>query len=90
MTFKQKLLFIVEMSTDIEYFKTLWLLYVKTKFDTRIERSAPSALCFVWISVQIAHIYLCSLNLLVFITDVKLIYSAVRVESINTGLVISP
>jgi len=40
--------------------------------------------CFVWISEITANLALQSIKRLIFITDVKSVYSAVRTESLYT------
>jgi len=40
-------------------------------------------MCFVWISEQTAFIALYNINLLVFITEMKSVYNAVRTGSLN-------
>ena len=39
--------------------------------------------CFVWISEETAFISLCNLNWLVFITELKCVYCAVRIEFLH-------
>jgi hypothetical protein len=41
-------------------------------------------MCFVWIWEQTAIISLYNINWLVFMTEIKCVYSAVRAEFLNT------
>jgi hypothetical protein len=44
----------------------------------------PHCMCFVWISEQTAIVFLYNINWLVFITEMKCVYCAVRAESSYT------
>jgi hypothetical protein len=67
-------------------FKVQWALYVPPGLTFRNSTFCPHCvcMCYAWITVQTAIIFLYSINWLVFITVTESVYCAVRIESLNT------